>query len=176
MPSDEQAFPSVVTDAMRARIGVDGVPAEFEVTTSSVRAFARAVGYEDRVFYDRDEARRRGHRDLPAPPGYLGTIVSDPSWADTIWGRPEGFLPRMDTPYAQILNGGNDVEYSDEEICAGDLLTATAKVEGFNERYSAALGGPMLIQVTSITYKNQHGTMVAVMRNTSLSYGKKKES
>ena len=80
------------------------------------------------------------------------------------------------TPYAQILNGGNDVEYFDEEICAGDLLTASAKIEGFNERYSSALGGPMLIQVTSITYKNQHGTVVAVMRNTSLSYGEKKES
>ena len=169
--ADDAEFESVLTDEMRAQVGVEGAAATHEVTTTGVRMFARAVGYSDRVFYDREEARRRGYRDLPAPPAYLGTLVFDPSTPDRTWGRPEGFAPRLDLPYKRILNGGTDIEYFDQEICAGDVLTVRMQIENLNERYSKALGGPMVISVSATTYRNQDDHVVAIMRGTSIAYG-----
>ena len=47
-----------ITDEMRAVIGKEWPPWTFEVTTTSVRAFARGVGYTDRVYFDVEAARR----------------------------------------------------------------------------------------------------------------------
>ena len=74
-----------------------------------------------------------------------------------------------------MLNGGTDVEYFDTPITAGDSLTSSSQLEALNESYSAALGRPMLIQVTKTTVKNQDGTVVAVMRGTGISYGPKRD-
>ena len=47
----DQEFESVVTDEMRALIGVKGEETISELTTTSVRMFARSVGYVDPAFY-----------------------------------------------------------------------------------------------------------------------------
>ena len=67
-----------ITDAMRAAIGKETAPWTYEVTTTSVRGFARGVGYTDPVYFDVEAARRAGYRHLPAPPTYLGTPVFIP--------------------------------------------------------------------------------------------------
>ena len=175
MAAAEPAFESVITEAMRRQIGVEGPPALHEVTTSGVRLFARAVGYDDPVFYDQAEARQRGYRDLPAPVGYLGTTVFHPATHDPTFSRPRDAEARVPSPYTRILNGGTDVEYLSTDICAGDLLSARSKLESLTERFSQALGGAMLIQVTATTFTNQQGQAVAVMRGTVISYGPKRD-
>lgn len=164
-------FESVVTDAMRAQIGVPREPFACEVTTTGVRMFARAVGYTDPIYYDRAEAQRRGLRDLPAPPGYLGTPIFDPAASDPTGGTRRGTQAGVRSPYTLVLNGGTDVEYTGVDICAGDELTGVARLESLTERYSPALAGPMLVQVTATTYTNQQGEVVATVRGTGLSYG-----
>src|SRR5689334_23683123 len=80
-----------ITDAMRALIGKESPPWTYEVTTTSVRAFARGVGYTDPVYFDVEAARRAGYRSLPAPPTYLGTPVFIPGKSsDTFSGPTEG--------------------------------------------------------------------------------------
>ena len=44
-----------ITEEMRAVIGVESTPWTYEVTTTSVRAFARGVGYTDLVYFDVEE-------------------------------------------------------------------------------------------------------------------------
>ena len=172
--ADEPAFESVVTDEMRAAIGVESAPSVQEITTTSVRMFARSVGYTDPVFYDVAEAKKRGYRSLPAPIGYLGTAIWDPRYNEnTFGGRKGGGGPRVQSPYKLVLNGGTDVEYIGVDICAGDTLTARSKLADLTERYSAALGSPMLIQTSETSYTNQDGKIVAITRGTSLSYGPK---
>ncbi len=53
-----------------------------------------------------------------------------------------------------MLNGGTDYEYF-EDVCAGDILTATMKISDIAEREGKM--GPMLIVSTETTYKNQAG-------------------
>ena len=165
----DQQFESVITDEMRDLIGKKGPETISELTTTSVRMFARSVGYVDPAFYDEAVAHERGFRSLPAPPGYLGTPIYNPAESDpTFGGRRGGGGFR--SPYPLVLNGGTDIEYTGEQICAGDTLTSATALASLNERWSGALGVPMLIQVSETTYTNQHGTVVAISRGTGISY------
>jgi hydroxyacyl-ACP dehydratase HTD2-like protein with hotdog domain len=156
---------SVITDEMRAAIGVESEPYTLEVDKTSVRMFARAVGYTDPLFYDEDFAKSKGYRSIPAPPHYLGTPVYNPAASDATFGGPRG-RQRFTSPFKRRLNGGTDIEYLDT-ICAGDVLTATSKIADIVEAKGSL--GTMLITTTETTYKRD-GKVVAVSRGTGIQY------
>ena len=138
--------------------------------------FARAVGYTDAVYYDRAEAQRRGLRDLPAPPGYLGTPIFHPATADPTFGAPRGYAGgRAVAVHAGAQRRHRCRVHGHVDICAGDELTGVARLASLTERYSPALAGPMLVQVTATTYTNQRGEVVATVRGTGLSYGPRRD-
>jgi len=153
---------SVITDKMRAEIGVESEPITFEVDKTACRMFARAVGYTDPIYFDEQYAKSKGYRSIPAPVGFLGHPVYDPN-------RPQrlGGYFRTDTPFKRILNGGTDIEYF-HTVCAGDVLTATSKLADLSEREGRL--GPMLVTVTESTYRNQDGKVVARARGTGIQY------
>ncbi len=153
---------SVITDKMRAEIGVESEPVTFEVDKTACRMFARAVGYTDPIYFDEQYAKSKGYRSIPAPVGFLGHPIYDPN-------RPQrlGGYFRTDTPFKRILNGGTDIEYLDS-VCAGDVLTATSKLVDLSEREGRL--GPMLVTVTESTYRNQDGKVVARARGTGIQY------
>jgi acyl dehydratase len=157
-----------LTDQMKARIGSASPPWPYEVTTTSVRAFARGVGYTDPVYYDVEAARKAGYRSLPAPPTYLGTPVFIPGKSsDTFSGPAEG-MPTVDHGLKGILDGGTETE-TFETICAGDVLHASVKLAGLDVRSSQALG-KMLIMTTETSYKNEAGKLVALQRSQVIYY------
>jgi hydroxyacyl-ACP dehydratase HTD2-like protein with hotdog domain len=161
---------SVITDEMRAAIGVESEPYTLELDKTSVRMFARAVGYTDPLFYDEDFAKAKGYRSLPAPPHYLGTPVFNPATADPTFGGPRT-RQRFTTPFKRRLNGGTDIEYFTtgpaDAICAGDVLTATSKIADIQERKGSI--GTMLITVTETVYR-RNGQVVAISRGTGIQY------
>ena len=163
---------SLITDEMRARIGVESEPWTLEVDKTSVRMFARSCQYTDPVFYDEEFARSKGYRSLPAPPHYLGTPVYNPRTSDPTFGGPRGGGggpggPRSGNPrLRRVLNGGTDIEYFDT-IQAGDVLSASSKVADISERQGSL--GPMVITTTETTYKRD-GQTVAISRGTSIAY------
>ena len=153
---------SVITDEMRAVIGRESEPQTAEVDRTAVRMFARAVGHTDPIYYDVEEARRRGYRDLPCPPAFLGTPIFDPN-------RPgDSLYLSFKSPFKRVLNGGTEVEYFDEDICASDALTSTTKIADLSERQGSL--GPMLIIRFETTYRNQQGKVVAILRGTGIQY------
>jgi acyl dehydratase len=156
---------SIITDEMRAVIGVESEPWTLEVDKTAVRMFARAVGYTDPVFYDEEFAKSKGYRSLPAPPHYLGTPIYNPAESDSTFGGPRRG-PRVKHNLKRVLNGGTDIEYLDT-ICAGDVLTASSKVADLSERKGSI--GAMLITTTETTYKRD-GKVVAISRGTGINY------
>ena len=153
---------SIITDDMRARIGVESEPVAYEIDNTGCRQFARAVGYTDPVYFDETAAKAAGHRGIPAPVGFLGHPVVVPGQPSR---TPEAF--RMDIPYKRVLNGGTDIEYL-ADVCAGDKLTATTKLADLSEREGRM--GPMLIVNTETTFKNDNGETVAIQRGTAIRY------
>ena len=154
---------SVITDEMRAAVGQESPPYTLEVDKTAVRTFARAVGHTDLVYYDEEYAKKKGHRSLVCPPGFLGHPVFIP-------GQPFAGMGyrSIKTPLKRVLNGGTEFEYFDEDICAGDVLTATTKLADLRER--AGSMGPMLFIISETTYKNQDGKVVAKMTGTAIRY------
>ena len=159
---------SVITDEMRAAIGVDGPPSVLEVEKTNCRMFARSVGHKDAIFYDEDAAKAAGYRGVVAPPGFLGTPIFNPN-------RPAGAPGEMggrgfSIPYKRVLNGGTEYEYFPENdvICSGDTITARTKVSGFEETTGSL--GPMLITRRETTYTNHHGKVVAKLYGTVIQY------
>ncbi len=157
-----------ITDEMRAQIGRESSPWTYEVTTTSVRAFARGVGYTDPVYYDADAARKAGYRNLPAPPCYLGTPVFLPRQSSDTFSGPARGRPMLDHGLKGLLDGGTETEYF-ETICAGDTLTAVDRLADLQVRESRSLG-KMLIVTNEATYTNQNGKVVAKQRSQAIFY------
>ena len=47
-----------ITEEMQSQVGWTSKPWEYEVTRTSVRAFARGVGYTDLVYFDVDAVKK----------------------------------------------------------------------------------------------------------------------
>ncbi len=156
-----------LTDKMQAMVGWESQPWIFEVTTTSVRAFARGVGYTDLVYYDTDAARKAGYRSLPAPPTYLGTPIFIPGRSHDFLPAPPDFRPDIEHGLTGLLDGGTETEYFDT-ICAGDVLTAVNRLAGLEVKESKSLG-KMLIVKMETTYKNDD-RIVAVQRGQAIFY------
>ena len=176
MATDTPAFESSLTDEILALVSVESAPCTHEVTRPGIRAFARAAGYRDRVYYHADEAKRRGYRDLPAPPGHLGFPAYDPEQSDYLMSWPFDSNAAVNHPFSpvqsihtELLAGSLDLEYIDPDICAGDVLVSRTKLEDIRERYSKALNGPMVIQTTATTFRRDEAP-VAVYRFTLIGY------
>ncbi len=153
---------ALITDELRAKIGIETSPAVYEVDKTGCRMFARAVGYTDPLFFDEEYAQSKGYRSIPAPPGFLGHRVYDPRQP-----QQEGADIRLEMPLKRVLNGGTDIEYFDT-ICAGDVLTVIGiQLEDLQEREGRQ--GPMLIARSRYTYK-RGDQVVAIFRGTLIFY------
>jgi hypothetical protein len=161
MSSQEQ---SLITDEMRAAIGKESGPVVYEVEKTGCRMVARAVGYTDPIFYDEAAAKAAGFRGIVAPPFYLGTRVYVPGDPEQRDGTNYRVLAETST---RGVNGGNETEYFDD-ICAGDVLTATTKLVSVRETQGRE--HRLLIQTRETTFHNQEGKVVAVRRNTGVSW------
>jgi len=157
-----------LTDDMRAMIGQKSAPWKFEVTTTSVRAFARGVGYKDAVYFDIDAAQQAGYRNLPAPPTYLGTPVFIPGKSDDTFSHPRSEGPSLRHGLKGLLDGGTETEYLDA-ICAGDVLAVESEITSLDVRTSPKLG-KMLLVSTLATYRNERDEVVALQRSQAIYY------
>jgi len=157
-----------LTDELRAAIGQESAPWTYEVTTTSVRAFARGVGYTDPVYFDLDAAKAAGYRNLPAPPTYLGTPVFIPGRSDDTFSNPREGQPRVNHGLKNVLDGGTEVEYY-EDICAGDILIGVSRVADLRVRDSKAIG-KMLIVFMETRYTNQNRKLAALLRSQVIFY------
>lgn len=157
-----------LTDKLKAKIGWKSKPWIFEVTSTSVRAFARGVGYTDPVYYDLKAAKAIGYRNLPAPPTYLGSPVFLPGENDDNLSVPPGFFPDIGHGLPNLLDGGTQTEYL-ETICAGDTLTALVHLTDLAVKKSKGLG-TMLIMTTETSYTNQNNTIAAIQTGQAIFY------
>lgn len=151
----------LLTDDLRALIGQQWPPVVLDVDATSIRMWARAVGFDDPVYYDEDEARARGFDALPAPPGFVGTPRFHPDEPEP--GPPiRGLHPDL----VRSLNGGTEFEYR-LPVVAGDTLVATTTIVDLQEKEGSI--GRMLIITRETTYRRGEET-VATMRATVINY------
>ncbi len=111
-----------------------------------------------------DETRpsRGGDAALPAPPGFTGRPIFNPS------GGGGGGGGGRDPLFPNGLNGGTEVEPV-AQIYAGDVLTSVSSLTSVELLPSRAYKR-MVVRQTETVYTNQDGAVVAKTRCTGISY------
>ena len=150
---------SVITDEMRAMIGVESEPSVYEIEKEPIRRWADAIGDANPLYHDEAYARERGYRGLVAPPAFVAQYAFPVKRAEFNLG--------FKSPFERSLNGGNEYEFF-KPVQSGDVLTATRKLVELLERGGRM--GNMLIMISETTYKNQDGDVVLKARGTGISY------
>jgi acyl dehydratase len=127
-------------------IGKSFPPFEYEVGKEKIGEYARAVGEDNAVYFDREAARAAGFRDVPAPPMFA-VVYSSGSVAPAI------FDPEVELNFAMMVHGGQEFEWG-EPVCAGDIITTVTTVKDISEK------GGMGFYVFESVSTNQDGQQV----------------
>jgi acyl dehydratase len=121
-------------------------PFEYEVGREKIKEYARAVGEDNPVHFDREQARAAGFRDAAAPPMfavvYCGGAVG-PALLD----------PEVGIDFAMMVHAGQEFVWG-EPVCVGDRITTETTVADIYER------GGMGFYVFETVSRNQDGQEV----------------
>ncbi|HZI92440.1 MAG TPA: MaoC family dehydratase N-terminal domain-containing protein [Thermoleophilaceae bacterium] len=101
-------------------------PADYEVGKEKIREYAQAVGEENEVYFDREQAKAAGFRDIPAPPMFA-VVYSAGAMAPAI------FDPEVKMNFAAMVHGGQEFVWG-EPVCAGDAISTAVEVKDISER------------------------------------------
>ena len=107
-------------------IGKSYPPFEYEVGKEKIAEYARAVGEENPVYFDRAAAKEAGFRDIPAPPMFA-VVYSSGSVAPGI------FDPDVGINFAMMVHGGQEFEWG-EPVCVGDVISTVTSVKDISEK------------------------------------------
>jgi len=121
-------------------------PFEYEVGKEKIGEYARAVGEDNPIYFDRERARAAGFRDIPAPPMFavvyaMGSV------------GPGLFDPDVGIDFAMMVHGGQEFVWG-EPVCAGDTISTKTSVKDIFEK-----GGRGFYVFESVS-TNQHGQEV----------------
>lgn len=156
---------SIITDEMKAQIGVESNPSVYEIDRSSIRRWAEAIGDPNPLYTDEEYAKSKGYRSIIAPPGFIGQYAFPVASKST--GASTSAFRGVASPFSRNLNGGNEYELL-KTVQAGDTLMMTTMIADLREREGRM--GKMFIVVTEFIFRNQDGDVVVKVRNTSISY------
>jgi acyl dehydratase len=92
-------------------IGKQWTPVPYEVGLEKIREYAHAVGESNPVHFDREAALAAGFRDVVAPPMFC-----------VVYSAP-----------AMLVHGGQEFVWG-EPVCAGDVITTTARLSEAYEK------------------------------------------
>ena len=115
----------------------------YEVGREKIREYADAVGETNPVYLDPDAARQAGFRNQVAPPMFC-VVYSAPALGPAILD------PEVGINFAAMVHGEQAFEWG-EPVCAGDVITTTARLAEISER------GRMAFYVFESESVNQEG-------------------
>jgi acyl dehydratase len=97
----------------------------YEVGREKIREFANAVGETNPVYHDSEAARTAGFRDQVAPPMFC-VVYAAPALGPAI------IDPEVGINVAAMVHGAQEFVWG-EPVCAGDVITTTAKLADVRE-------------------------------------------
>jgi acyl dehydratase len=148
---------TVITDAMRAQIGLETAPYSMPIETGDVLRFAEMVEVGEPWLVDEEAAANTRYGGLVAAPTYLIVMRQLETRA----------LDALDIriPFVNGVDGGSEWEYV-ESIRPGDTITAVARLADYQERQTSF--GETLFQIFEMEYRNQLGRVVMRQRDTRI--------
>jgi len=115
----------------RSFIGRSFPPLQVDVEAGQLRAFTRATGQRDPIYWDEQAAQAAGYRALPAPLTFLFTL--DQERDDRFY-----FINAMGIELSHVLHGEQAFSYG-APICAGDTVTLTCTCMDIYDKKGGAM-------------------------------------
>lgn len=107
-------------------IGKQWPAVEYEVGREKIREYANAVGETNPIHHDPEAARAAGYPGVVAPPMFC-VVYSAPAMG------PAVVDPELGINLAAMVHGSQVFEWG-EPVCAGDLVTTTARLADLSEK------------------------------------------
>jgi len=142
------ASDSIITDEMRALIGVETPPITVEVEKGDLRRFMEVTGETNPRFAE------------VFPPTFF--------CPDPIIAAQRAGLQRP-WPFKYGIDGGSEWEFH-RPVRIGDTLTLTVKIADLYEKRGSAKTGRMLFTIIEVRCTNQRNELVGVARGTGIVY------
>jgi acyl dehydratase len=156
MTTSDTPNETVITETLRAFIGVESAPATYDIERHAVERFACAIGDPNPLYSDRAAAESSSVGGLIAPPTFFRSLLP-------------GALPEpYPEPFAHVLDGGSKYRYF-EPVRVGDEITVVRKITDLFEKHGRM--GTMLFKISELNYTNQDGQLVATQSTTTITYG-----
>ena len=147
----------IITEKMRAAIGVKSKPVSYPVERWHVQRFAEAIGDDNPLYRDAEFAKRHGYADVIVSPTFLRCMIPEALPMD----------PRAESGLDRVLDGGSEWEYF-EPVHPGDTITVTAEFLDMNVKSGRM--GDMYVGRVITTYSNGAGKTVATQTSTRILY------
>ncbi len=139
-----------------SKVGMEFAPIMWEIERGKIREFALAIGDTNPIYHDREEARKAGYRDCPAPPTFLTVPM--------LWsGSMPVMIDELKINFFMVLHGEEEYEYY-QDIYPGDVITGTPRVTKMEEKTSKS-GSKMDMISVEVVYTNQKNERVARSRS-----------
>jgi acyl dehydratase len=143
----------LVLDEFKKLVGQQMEPEVWEAGREHIKWFAQAIGDPNPLWQDKAYAEKSRYKNIIAPPLFL---------IDSGLVKLVGRLVDM-APHLANINGGTEIEYF-RPIEAGDTITTVAKLA--DAQLKTGKTGSLIFLVFEVTYTNQRGELVAILRNT----------
>jgi acyl dehydratase len=142
-----------VLNEFKKLVGQQMEPEVWEAGREHIKWFAQAIGDPNPLWQDKAYAEKSRYKNIIAPPLFL---------IDSGLVKLVGRLVDM-APHLANINGGTEIEYF-RPIEAGDTITTVAKLA--DAQLKTGKTGSLIFLVFEVTYTNQRGELVAILRNT----------
>jgi 3-methylfumaryl-CoA hydratase len=151
------AAASLITDAMRGRIGTALPPFRFEIGRNDIRKYAVATGQRQARFLSGDEAPLLFLFSAMMPVLPLDALRAD--------GHPPDNPLIPELPLKRIMAGGSEYDVRGR-LRAGDVLFCTQKLVDLYEKQGAE--GPLIFLVFENRFDNEANEPVVIERLTRI--------
>ena len=131
-------------------VGKEWPATTYEVGKEKIGEYARVIGLDNPVYFEREAAKAAGYRDVVAPPMFC-VVYSAPALG------PAMFDPEVEMNFATMVHGAQTFEWG-EPACSGDEITTTAKCISIDEKLG---NGFYVFETTSV-----NGAGAEVVRGT----------
>ena len=108
----------------RKFIGYEFEPREMLVPRWKVSQFANAIREKNPIYYDLNEAKAQGYRDIPVPPTFFTKMM---------YSGEKNFYVTLGIDFKKLLDGGKEFRYYSQCV-AGDTIIYQTKVENIIEK------------------------------------------
>jgi acyl dehydratase len=134
----------------RSILGKEFVRLEQHVTREMLLDYAAMMGTTNPLYVDPQAARAQGYRDIIALPTFVTARNAQPLTPPEMEFSGLGINAGYDCTFYGVIYPGDTLTYS---TCLADLYEKTGR------------SGTMRFVVRETTIRNQHGEVIAVMRN-----------